>query len=47
MAMILQPYLFSWKDIEADSDLIRTLLVLSVLPDPDPVRREGRLVRLR
>jgi hypothetical protein len=25
MAMILQPYLFSWKDIEADSDLDRLL----------------------
>lgn len=33
MATIIQPYMFSWKDIEADSDLSRLRLVLSVLPD--------------
>ena len=35
MATIIQPYMFSWKDIEADSDLNRLHLVLSVLPDED------------
>jgi hypothetical protein len=33
MAMIPQPYLFSWKEIDADSDLNRLRLVLSFLPD--------------
>ena len=33
MADILQPYVFSWKDIEADSDLNRMRLVLTALPD--------------
>ena len=33
MATIVQPYVFSWKHIEADSDLNRLHLVLSVLPD--------------
>jgi hypothetical protein len=33
MATIIQPYMFSWKNIEADSDLNRLRLVLSVLPD--------------
>jgi hypothetical protein len=33
MATIVQPYVFSWKHIEADSDLNRLRLVLSVLPD--------------
>lgn len=35
MATIIQPSVFSWKDIEADSDLNRLRLVLSVLPDED------------
>ena len=35
MATIIQPHMFSWKDIEADSDLNRLRLVLSVLPDED------------
>ena len=46
MATILQPSMFSWKDIEADSDLNRLRLVLSVLPDEDFVslleQRRGR-----
>jgi len=46
MATIIQPYLFSWKEIEADSDLNRLLLVLSALPDEDFIilleRRRGR-----
>ena len=33
MAIIPQPNLFSWKEIEADSDLNRLRLVLSVLPE--------------
>jgi hypothetical protein len=33
MANISQPYLFSWREIEADSDLNRLCLVMSVLPD--------------
>lgn len=33
MAKIIQPYVFSWKHIEADSDLNRLRLVLSALPD--------------
>jgi hypothetical protein len=33
MAIILQPYLFSWKEIEAASDLDRLRLVLDSLPD--------------
>ena len=46
MATIIQPSMFSWKDIEADSDLNRLLLVLSVLPDEGFVslleQRRGR-----
>lgn len=46
MATILQPYMFSWKDIEADSDLNRLRLVLAVLPDEGFVsmleQRRGR-----
>jgi hypothetical protein len=46
MATIIQPSMFSWKDIEADSDLNRLLLVLSVLPDESFVslleQRRGR-----
>lgn len=38
MATIPQPYLFSWREIEADSDLNRLRLVLSVLPDEEFVR---------
>ncbi len=33
MSTIVQPYIFSWKHIEADSDLNRLGLVLSALPD--------------
>ncbi len=33
MATIVQPYVFSWKHIDADSDLNRLRLVLSALPD--------------
>jgi hypothetical protein len=38
MANIPQPYLFSWREIEADSDLNRLCLVMSVLPDEHFVR---------
>jgi len=38
MAAIVQPYIFSWKQIEADSDLNRLCLVLSALPDESFVR---------
>ena len=33
MATIAQPFLFSWKEIDAASDLDRLSLVLNVLPD--------------
>lgn len=33
MAIIPQPYLFSWKEIDAASDLERLRLVLEVIPD--------------
>ena len=36
MATIIQPYVFSWKHIEADSDLNRLRLVLSVLHQTVP-----------
>jgi hypothetical protein len=46
MATIPQPYLFSWKQIEAGSDLDRLHLVLLALPDEQFVRclekRRGR-----
>lgn len=46
MAHIIQPYMFSWKDIDADSDLNRLRLVLSVLSDEGFVslleQRRGR-----
>lgn len=46
MASIPQPYLFSWKQIEAGSDLDRLYLVLLALPDEQFVRylekRRGR-----
>jgi hypothetical protein len=35
LATIVQPYIFSWKHIEADSDLNRLRLVLAVLPDDE------------
>lgn len=38
MARIPQPYLFSWKEMDAASDLDRLRLVLEVLPDEDLVR---------
>ena len=33
MAIILQPNLFSWKNVDAESDLRRLEFVLSALPD--------------
>ena len=43
MASIPHPYLFSWREIEAASDLGRLRLVLSVIPDEKLVRfLEGR-----
>ena len=33
LATIVQPYIFSWKHIETDSDLNRLRLVLAALPD--------------
>ena len=33
MARLLAPYLFTWKEVEARSDLERLLLVLEHLPD--------------
>ena len=38
MATIPQLYSFSWREIEADSDLNRLRLVLSVLPDEKLVK---------
>ena len=38
MATIVQPYIFSWKHIEADSVLNRLRLVLAALPDEPFVR---------
>ena len=37
MATIAQPYLFSWKEIDAASDLDRLRLLLSALPDEELV----------
>ena len=46
MARISQPFLFSWKEIDAASDLDRLVLVLSALPDEKLVcfleQRRGR-----
>ena len=46
MATIVQPYIFSWKHIEADSDLNRLRLVLAALPDDEFVslleKRRGK-----
>jgi len=46
MATLRQPYLFTWKDIEASSDLDRLRLVMDVLPDEEFMRylenRRGR-----
>ena len=39
MAAILQPFLFSWEDVDARSDLDRLRLVLAALPDEELVRR--------
>jgi len=38
LATIVQPFIFSWKHIEADSDLNRLRLVLVALPDEPFVR---------
>ena len=37
MAAIIQPHLFSWQDVEAESDLNRLQLVLNNLPDEEVV----------
>ena len=37
MAMLPQPFLFTWKEIEASSDLDGLRLVLAVLPDEELV----------
>jgi len=46
MATITQPWLFSWKEIDAASDLDRIRLVLSALPDEEIVlfleKRRGK-----
>jgi len=39
MAIIPQPNLFSWKNVEAESDLSRLELVLEALPD-EPLMRK-------
>ena len=33
MAKLLAPYLFTWKEVEAKSDLERLMLVVEHLPD--------------
>jgi hypothetical protein len=43
MATLPQPYLFSWREIEAQSDLARLRLVLAVLPDEDLVAKLEQL----
>jgi len=37
VANIIQPYIFSWQDVDADSDLGRLKLVLDSLPDEEIV----------
>ena len=37
MATIIQPSIFSWQDVDADSDLRRLKLVLDSLPDEEIV----------
>ena len=39
MAKIKQPYLFSWEQVEASSDMDRLRLVLKVIPDEGLVRK--------
>jgi hypothetical protein len=39
MAVILQPFLFSWKEIEESTELERLSLVLEALPDEELVRK--------
>ena len=46
MARILQPYLFGWQEVDADSEISRLRLVLGAMPDKALVRcleqRRGR-----
>ena len=39
MAKLLTPYLFTWKEVEARSDLERLMLVLEHLPDEGLMRK--------
>ena len=39
MAKLLTPYLFTWKEVEAKSDLERLMLVLEHLPDEGVMRK--------
>ena len=39
MAKLVAPYLFTWKDVEAKSDLERLMLVLEHLPDEELMQK--------
>ena len=43
MASIPQPALFSWENVDAESDLKRLELVLSALPDEKLMRKLERM----